>query len=115
MRGLLLVAVLLLPTLASAQTHWEADLTWTDNATDELGYRVEKSTAGGAYQAFPSTGPNVTAFTDVGPLSTNIEVCYKVTAFNAYGDSAPTGPLCGIPNLVPPTKGTGTGNLRFRY
>ena len=94
-----------------------ANLAWTDNATNETGYRVERSLNGvnGWTQRGSDLGANSTAFTDTG-LTYGQSYFYRVYAFNSGGNSgysnvasfnalipvAPTNvtlttPSCGIP------------------
>jgi len=40
-------------------------LTWTDNADDETGYRIERQTAGGAWELVYTTAANVTSYNDI--------------------------------------------------
>jgi fibronectin type 3 domain-containing protein len=66
------------------------DLSWTDNSGNETGFRIERSTDGGA--TFPVTatvGANVNTYSDttVAPSTT---YTYRVIAFNIAGDSLPS-------------------------
>jgi hypothetical protein len=60
-------------------------VSWSDNSTTEAGFRVERSTDGGAswVTAF-STGANATGGSEV--WVTEQVVCYRTLAFNAAGD-----------------------------
>ena len=63
-------------------------LTWVDNATDETGFKVERSangTTGWSQIATPSA--NATSFTNTG-LTASTAYFYRVRATNATGDSA---------------------------
>ncbi len=63
------------------------DLQWSDTATNETGYRIERSlTAGTGYQAAGSVVPGVTSYRDAG-LSSGTIYHYRVVAFNAAGDA----------------------------
>jgi subtilisin family serine protease len=77
------VSSLLTPTdlAASAVTTTSVTLTWTDNATGEDGYTVERSTAGGAFTGIASLGADSTSYTDA-TVSGNTTYTYRVTAFN---------------------------------
>ena len=80
-----------------------ADISWFDNSTNENGFRLERSTDGRAtWTAVGTTGPNVQSrFDDGGPLATEVEVCYRVVAFNGSGDSLPSAAACIIPPAAP--------------
>ncbi len=72
---------------AVANTSTNVTLNWTDNATSETGYRIERSTSGGSYSQIGSVGANVNTFADSTVVaSTNYS--YRVFAFNADGDAA---------------------------
>ncbi|MBN2508217.1 MAG: fibronectin type III domain-containing protein, partial [Verrucomicrobia bacterium] len=60
------------------------DLSWTDNANNEIGFIIERSMSGGAYSEVATLGANLTAFHDSG-LTDNTEYSYRVKAFNAAG------------------------------
>jgi LmbE family N-acetylglucosaminyl deacetylase len=66
-------------------------LQWTDNATTETGFSVERAPdnggVAGTYATIATLGANVTAFTDGGLLAST-RYWYRVRAFNAGGNSA---------------------------
>lgn len=63
-------------------------LSWTDNADNETGFRIERSTAGGAFVELSSQAPaNAGTFTDTG-LQPSTTYAYRVRATNAGGNSA---------------------------
>jgi PKD repeat protein len=62
-------------------------LGWTDNAADELGFRVERSDDLGLnWQLVNTTAADVTSYTDTG-LAPSTEYYYRVLAFNGAGFS----------------------------
>lgn len=69
------------------------DLSWTDNSNDELGFYIYKSTDGSTFTLVDSVNADVISYT--GPasrsLSPNTRYWWRVTAYNANGESAPTG------------------------
>ena len=74
-------------------------VTWTD-VTHETGYRVERRTDGPASWAVVATlAANETGFTDSG-LSSGIEYSYRLTAFNAVGDSYYSDEISAAPYAV---------------
>jgi fibronectin type 3 domain-containing protein len=63
-------------------------LTWTDNATNETGYRIERRLgASGAWAVLDTVGVNLTLFVDNSVLA-NTTYNYRVTAINTVGSSA---------------------------
>src|SRR5262245_5181966 len=91
-RALILLTLLALsPEAAHAS---QLTLAWTDNSPDENGFQIERR--GGtapSYGVIATVGANVTSFTDVG-TSDGITYCYRVSAYNASGTSAPTNEAC---------------------
>jgi subtilisin family serine protease len=77
------VTALLTPTnlVATVQSSSQIRLTWTDNATGEDNYTVERKTPGGAFVSVATLGPNATTFTDSG-LSASTTYIYRVKALN---------------------------------
>ena len=75
--------------------------TWTDKSSNEDGFRVQRSTDGGATWTTAGTvGPNITAFRDNG-RSTERPVCYRVVSFNEHGSSAASNVDCTTPPAKP--------------
>nr|MBP7142656.1 tandem-95 repeat protein [Opitutaceae bacterium] len=62
-------------------------LTWQDNSSNELGFRIERSSAGGSFMMIGSTGPDITTYVDSG-VADGTAYTYRVCAFNAGGSSA---------------------------
>jgi hypothetical protein len=71
---------------ATALTKTQARITWTDNAGDETGFRIERASAGGTFAEIATSGANTTAFTD-NSLKANKTYSYRVRSFNAAGNS----------------------------
>jgi len=69
--------------VATAVSPNQIDLNWTDNATNEAGYKVERSTDGNNFTEISGTGlgANVTTYADA-PLTPNTTYYYRVRAFN---------------------------------
>ena len=69
-------------------------LTWTDNANNETGFRIERSTNGvdftllGMASALSTTGTVTFNDTAVLPVATNVTYTYRVAAVNLGGTSA---------------------------
>lgn len=79
------------------------DLTWTDTASRELGYRIERREGQtGAWVVIDSVGPNTTAFTDrTSSLVPETEYCYRLVAFNGAGNSGYSNESCATTLAVP--------------
>src|SRR5205085_8774031 len=76
-------------------------ITWVDNAATEDGFRVQRSaSSAGPWETAATTGPNVTSYSDGGRASEQ-SVCYRVTAFNAPGDSPTSNVDCTTPPAAP--------------
>src|SRR5687767_6064922 len=67
-------------------------LGFVDNATDELGFKVERKIGAGAFVEIATLGPSANTgdvnFDDkTGEITPGSSVTYRVKAFNASGDS----------------------------
>jgi hypothetical protein len=82
----------------------EIDLTWTDNATNETSFSIERApdNAGtpGTYAVIGSVGANVATFANTG-LTSGTTYWYRVQALNATGSSAYSNALA-VAALAPP-------------
>ncbi len=73
---------------ASAVSSSQINLTWTDNSTNETGFKIERKTgSGGTYAQITTVGANVTNYSNTG-LSASTTYYYRVRSTNAGGDSA---------------------------
>jgi hypothetical protein len=71
---------------ANAASSTRIDLSWTDNASNELGFSVERATGGGAFAAIASVGPDATGYADTG-VASSTTYSYRVRAVNGAGSS----------------------------
>ena len=71
---------------AAAISSTQIDLTWTDNADNESGFRIERSADGINFSQVGTVAANVTSFQDDG-LSPGTPYFYRVRATNPAGDS----------------------------
>jgi hypothetical protein len=71
---------------AEAITSTRIDLAWTDNATDETGFSIERSTDGVNYDEIDTVAANAVSYQDVTVLG-NTKYYYRVRAFNITGYS----------------------------
>ena len=67
----------------------QVTLTWADNSDNEDGFRIERSTDGVTFTRVAATGPDATQFVATG-LNSRTTYYFRVRAYNAGGDSAPT-------------------------
>jgi hypothetical protein len=73
---------------ATAISTTQIDISWTDNATNETGFKIERSDRNNAnYVQIATVGADVTSFSDTG-LKKNTTYFYRVRATNGDGDSA---------------------------
>ncbi|MEN8126950.1 MAG: DNRLRE domain-containing protein [Planctomycetota bacterium] len=73
---------------ATAISASQINLSWTDNATDETGFKIERSKRdNSSFEQVATVGANVTSYSDTG-LKKNTTYYYRVRATNADGDSA---------------------------
>jgi hypothetical protein len=89
MRYILALCILVAAVPVSAAT-----LSWTDNATNEMGFEVERQaaacTAPDAFAKVGDVGANVKTFVDPGPLTEGQSYCWRIRAWNTV-DGTPTG------------------------
>ncbi|MBI4304161.1 MAG: PKD domain-containing protein [Chloroflexi bacterium] len=85
--------------IATVISGTRVDLTWTDNANNENGFRIQRSANGGAFAVIGSVLANVTTFSDLTVAVGNI-YDYRVVAFNTAGESAPSNVARAV--VIPP-------------
>jgi FtsP/CotA-like multicopper oxidase with cupredoxin domain len=102
-------------------------LTWTDNATTETGFTIERRLNGGAFAPAGTVGANVTTFVDTvaNGLTPSATFGYRIIATNAIGPSQPSNTFTQVvpappaaPTLMTATFAAGAAgpvmNLSFR-
>ncbi|MGJ0516468.1 MAG: M12 family metallo-peptidase [Methylomicrobium sp.] len=72
---------------AAASSSSQIALEWTDNSSNETGFRLERSADGVNWSEFAVTGSNAASFTDTG-LVAGTDYQYRVRAYNSAGFSA---------------------------
>ena len=92
--------------LATASSSSAIALSWTDNATNETGYYIQRSTDGTNYTQVGSVGAGVTSYSDSG-LSASTKYYYRVCDYNAGGTSAYTN-IASATTQAAPTQTTTT-------
>ncbi|MDB5301190.1 MAG: repeat-containing protein, partial [Phycisphaerales bacterium] len=83
----------------------ELDITWTDAATTETGYKLERSVNNGPFVQLPQLPANATSYMDTG-LTQGTPYAYRVRATNTAGDSAYSNTV-NTATPVPPLTPTG--------
>ncbi len=104
------ISSLLIPTglSASAISASEISLSWTDNATGEDGYKIERMQGGGSFSQVTTTAVNTTSYTDSG-LRDGTSYTYRVRAYNTIpADSVYSNEATAITPLKAPTNLTAT-------
>jgi Fibronectin type III domain len=91
-------------TVATPILSDRVDVFWTDNSTNEGGFRVERSTNGGTIWVTAAVlAPNVAVLVDLGRTAEQ-RVCYRVFATAGKGNgaaSAPSPVACTTPPAAP--------------
>jgi uncharacterized protein (TIGR02145 family) len=64
----------------------QINLSWTDNSTNESGFKIERKTGTGTYAVVGTTATDVTTFIDTG-LTPSTTYTYRVYSYNAGGNS----------------------------
>jgi hypothetical protein len=87
-------------TAAAARDSATVNVTWYDNSWNEDGFRVYRSADGGVNWVLAGTTADV-AFVDTDVPNAELGICYRVVAFNAGGDAAPSTAACTTPPAAP--------------
>jgi hypothetical protein len=64
----------------------QINLSWTDNSTNESGFKIQRRTGSATYSDIGNVGQDILSFTDTG-LTPNTTYTYRVYAFNTHGNS----------------------------
>ncbi len=88
---------------ATAISTNQINLSWTDNAIEEFGFKIERSlAAGGPWTQIETVTANVSAYSDTNDLSRGATYHYRVRSFNSSGNSGYAGPASAtVPGLPP--------------
>jgi len=89
------------------------NLRWTDNSTNETGFKIERCQGSGcnSFAQITQVGTNVTSYSNTG-LSAGVSYSYRVRAFNTTGNSAYSNTATATPSPNPcpsPTPGGPSG------
>ena len=85
---------------AVAISNSQINLTWTDNATTENGFQIERSLDGTTFTPTATVAANVTTYASTG-LSAATAYYYRVQATNAVGGSAWSNARMPAPEIPP--------------
>lgn len=72
---------------ASAVSSSQINLSWTDNSSNEIGFKIERKTGSGSYSQIDTAARNTTSYSDTG-LSASTSYTYKIRAYNNVDNSA---------------------------
>ncbi len=94
--------------MVSLKTSSSVSLKWTDNSTDESGFRLQRSTnATSGFVQIAGAGANTTNFTDAG-VNPSTTYFYRIQSYNATGSSDWSNTVSATTEiLVPPSSGSG--------
>ena len=96
MRKVLLLAVGLFLFLVTAVWALEIRLSWQDNSDNETGFIIERRLDAGAWIEIGKVATNISTFSDLTPVPGK-KHSYRVSAFNAGGNSAPSNEVAIMP------------------
>jgi hypothetical protein len=94
--------------VATAISSTRIDLTWSDNATNETGYRVDRRPVGGTFAQIASLGVNAQTYQDTTGLAAGTTYEYRVYATGAGGNSGLSNIASAttVPNVIAPAAPT---------
>jgi uncharacterized protein (TIGR02145 family) len=94
---------------ANAISSSQVNLNWTDNATNETGYKVQRKNSSGNFIEVGSTGVDINTYSDL-LLIANTTYTYRVYAYNTTGNSLQ---YSNEITIITPSGGGGTvgGNI----
>ena len=71
----------------NAASTTQINLSWTDNSTNETGFKIERKSGTGNYVVIGTTAADITSFNDTG-LTPSTVYTYRVYSFNMAGNSS---------------------------
>jgi len=88
---------------AKALSNSQIDLTWTDNASNETGFKIERGPSPqGPFVHVATVSADVESYSDR-RFQDGMEHTYRVRAFNSAGDTAPSNSDTVITSLIAPS------------
>ena len=94
----------------TAQSQTQVNLTWTDNSSNESGFRILRKA--GATGTYLTVAANATTYNDTG-LSAGTHYFYKIHAYNSVGSSADSAEVSVITAAAPAPVPSGGGTAVF--
>jgi len=94
--------------VATSLTATQINLSWTDNATNEDGFRIERCTGASCstFTEIATVGANVTTYLNTG-LTAETSYSYRVRAYTSVGNSGYAGPATFTTAPNPPAAPSG--------
>jgi hypothetical protein len=86
---------------ASSVAYNKVVVAWTDNATNESGYKVERSSDGTTFSEVANLGTNASAYSDTN-VAASSSYSYRVRAFNSVGFSGYSNTISVTTPVTPP-------------
>lgn len=86
---------------AIAVSGMQINISWTDNATDETGFELERSTDGVTFLKITDIGPDIAYFQNIG-LAATTKYWYRILAKNSAGKSVYSNIASATTLHVPP-------------
>ena len=86
---------------ATAVSTSEIDLTWTDNATNETGFQIERRAIGGTFEGVATVGPNTTSAPVPGLDAESLSI-FRVRATGSAGTVSAYSPEAAAATLADP-------------
>jgi hypothetical protein len=65
----------------------QINLNWTDNSTNETGFKIERKLANGTYQIIGTTNADITTYSDNNDIQVAADYVYRVYSYNSAGNS----------------------------
>ncbi len=84
-------------TATASPSKGRISLSWTDNATNEGGFKLERSTDGVTFTQIGIFGANTTSYTNAG-LTSGLTYYYRIRAYDALNNSAYSNIASAVPN-----------------
>src|SRR4030042_3786030 len=79
--------------ITEAVSYSQINLSWTDNANNEYGFKIERSLDGVNWEEIATLGDDITTFRNM-ELYPSTLYCYRVRAYNAEGNSDYSNTAC---------------------
>ena len=96
--------------VANAVACDQVNLTWTDNADNESGFRIERSSNGVNFGEIGTVGADVTGYSDTTAVESTA-YWYRVRAYNGAGNSAYSNTASDTTPACPPAPPAAPSNL----